>query len=674
MKRRLRSLRLARCIAATAAAAGALYAAPASAALGVGVMMQPPEGGLSITGASSIVSTGGSSTVIGMGFASGCTASVNIAGTVYSLSVTFVNSTELTVVLAPGTYAVSSPFWPLTVRNPSGATVTAMVFMINAVATPSSTLGANCILWLSPSSYSAGVWTDLCAYHQNASFGVDPTVGSFPGGATGLVFDGATVQAEKTGFSIEGGSALWMFVVSDMTTGGSVEGAAIYSSADQIRYNSSTVLTMYGGAGSPGVSISGTSRVGDTIGWYGYDVYGDAGNTNGILQGLGPPETTVSAPSVSLPATGTLYLGSLGSSSWFNGIMGDVVFANIHPTSTVIAAIYNYENQKYGLDLAPQILGVTLTQPGGGPIRIGGMNFSQGGTASTTFGGIGSLGSTTYRSTEAVEATVPSGSYSGMGDVTVTNADSEAFTKGGAQAIAPIVDAWACIGTPLVWWVRADQVTCAGGPCANGSNVTGAIDLSWMNSANPLTQPTMAYQPTWTASNASFGGAPTIHFGGSQFLSSSLFNFGADSWGDTISIVLVMKETAPSSGGALALSINNGSGGDEMIFISGKPYMSGQGNSAEWGSSVLGSAGIVYGYDNLIHSGTIGVSWNFGTLVTASPSGETPNYSPTITLGARSDGTFPMTVDIAEAMVVNTQLTSPMISCLTTLYSTEYGL
>lgn len=72
--------------------------------------------------ATSVSPTGGTSTIVGLNFMSGVTASVNILGLIVALTVTFVSSTQLSAVLPVGVY--STGLFPVTFTNPNGRSTT----------------------------------------------------------------------------------------------------------------------------------------------------------------------------------------------------------------------------------------------------------------------------------------------------------------------------------------------------------------------------------------------------------------------------------------------------------------------------------------------------------------------------------------------------------------------
>jgi hypothetical protein len=658
-----------------------------------------------VTGASSVVSTGGTLSIIGTGFESGAKAWVCLtvsangtcpAGTsIVWLTITFQSSTSLSAVLPSGTYPVSEPnFFPLTVINPSGMATTSSQFMINNVATPSSILAGNCLLWVTGSSYSSGTWTDLCTYGQSLTFSANPTVNSGDAqfnGQTSLTFDGATVKASKAGFSLESGNGLWCMAVSRMTTFATADTVWTYGTEALARYNTTTVLSTFGDAlGQSAAYTPGFTLTNQTIGWYGYDVFGSPDYTIGILQGLGPPESTSSPASWSIPSSATFIVGSqtTGGSNFFNGKLAELVCANEYPGATLIGEIYNYENAKYALDAQPSINNITAVQPTGGqPVRFGGSNLSQGGTAAAaSFGG--SLGSTTCRKSAssgmmcvAVEGTLASGTYSGMSNGTVTNADGQAFTQGNGIIVTPFDDPWAILGSTLVSWGSAGAVTCPGGSCTNGSNVSGAVDLSALG--NTWTQGTTANQPTLVSSDAHFGGQPSLAFTGSgssgEFLQVATANIGTGWWSSAVFFMSAVYVTGVESGSAGAVFTLVSGDFDCRLTTAGDPTVFLMTSSESVASNKFGVAGTLYCYATNIGTGsgtnTIGVNWQNGTEVNGSfTTGANLSGAINFAVGARTDGTIYIIGNIAEWFVANAVPNSTKLTALQGYFHTKYGL
>jgi hypothetical protein len=665
--------------------------------LGFGVARNTNCGQFSVTGVNAVVSTGGGVTIDGSGFTASPPplVSVSTSSGVTSLTgVTFVNSTRLTAT-APALPASSPSFWPMTVTLTNSCSLTEDIFMVNSVQTPGTTLGSNCLVWLPASSFDAGVgdagiWTDLCQYHQNAAFITEPPINNPDtnfNSQTTLTFDGgANSYAITNSFSLEGGHAIWCYTAARMTAFSTADTTVTYAANDLLRYNSATALAMYGKGVTTDVTYTpGATLTNDSIGFYGYEIQPqDAGvNTLGILQGLGPPEVTTTYANTAIPDAGVMQYGKYSTNQLMIGQIAEIVCANVYPPDGGVAQIAQYEEAKYLLASSPSITGVTAMQSAGNmPVRAAGSNFSQSGTMAG--GTIGSFGATTCRQhvttetmCDAVEGTVPSGTY-GVGssyDVTITNADLFAGTLSQGLSVAPYLDPWAILGDTLIGWQSASNVTCSGGgACSTGSTVTSAYDQSQFG--NTLSQATTLDMPTWNSSNAAFGGAPTIHFSGGQWLAATSFYYGT-AWASGMFVMCAVEETATPSSSGVALSYANG-GQYELRFSSANTpnLIIDSTSSLLWTGPEQNTAGTLYGYTTTLGSGsgTQGINWENGTEQTKSYSGLTAFSTASLSMGARTDGTQGLTGDIAECIEANAKPSSTLIGELQTYFHTEYGI
>ena len=510
-----------------------------------------------ISSVTNVGTSGGTALIFGSGFTS--TTQVQICKVPCTTWVkpnppmVYLTSTEIEAVVPPlpaGNYnLVLSDLSGFVTSSPAVLVVTTTTdpLACAAVFSPNSVIG-----WYRPDSISGATWVDRSTFAQNLVVTGAPTVAPDANfnnePALSLTGDGSQYALASSGWSLEGGTTLWMFMVS-RNTGGAFPCVAAYNGGGPLTTyfrNTGQIPNVF--ENSSGTNASwGVSEANNPIGWYGY-----ASSLNslvGVLVGIGPAEVN-SAGSFTLGISGGFSIGidvALNADDAFEGEIADVVAINVDAStvSGYYACLYNYANFRYALDAPPTIEGVTAINPDGGPFRVHGTNFSQGGSITT----LGSTVNSTFLSTAAVQAdTADSGYAPGQYNVTVTNADSFQITATNALTVATVLDPWGILGESVIQWFRADQFASPDEVPVTGSLVSGWPDLSQLG--NDLDQPTSINQPTWNASNTDFGGQPSIDFAGSQWL----FNSNLDNLTPTSLYVWVVYNQKTSTGGDISKS------------------------------------------------------------------------------------------------------------------------
>lgn len=637
----------------------------------------PPPAELSAT---NIDTNGGTGSIGGLYFVSGCTASVNINGTPTPLTITFLSSTSLQFTLASGTYTPSTGTgWPLTVTNPDTQSSTQSIFVITTEVSPATTMGANLIAWYRADSYATPTWDDLTGYAQNLTITGVPTYNSsdsnFNDQAT-VTWDGSTTYATKSGFSLQGGTVLWVMVIYRCTSSstGPYE-IASYSTTDnfEMRVQSSTLKSFWD---ETGLSISSGSTPANTVyAAYSY-IQGGSPPLLGSLVGIGGTEVDATGSGTTNPqATGLFQISNRFNTGYeFVGQIAEVIVCNVKPNSSQYSALYGYANFRYMIDTYPTVIGATDVQTTGGVIRISGTNFLSGATV-TVSGGIGYLGTATVLNSGSLEVTIPAGVYTpGLYDVTVANPDQESVSATAILQVVASADPWSILGNNCIGWYRADNIASPTSPPVTGSSVSGMVDISRLK--NDAIQSTGGNQPTWNSANTGIDGQPSVHFAGSQFLDVAAFNLSANT-GNTIYVWIVYGQaSAPASEGCF-VAYANGEWFDLRVETTGKPRVFWDASNLTWGTSLTGGYQALLGYATSTNTTTppIGINVSNGTAITGTGSQIAIVSGDALSIGGHTDGTITLNgCDIAEIVIANGSVTSGQLLAMQSYFSARYGV
>jgi len=645
-----------------------------------------PTTTLKITGASGVVSTGGVSTIGGVGFTATPmpTVWINTAPLPTQAKVTAGTTTSLTVTipaLAAGTYDVF-------VNNPGcGATTMRATMVVTAVENPSVTLGADMLGWHIASNISGSTWTDSpsAPYGQNLTFPSAPTVTTSDANfnnQTTVTYDGTATKATNASYSLEGGTTLWTFCVYRTTSATGQRTLASY-------------LPTSGGIAFHFYQVTGTSLVanasGTTVTWptsvatnvtyasYGYVSAPTSTATVGVMQAIGSSETSATSVLATETTPGTFGIGvDTGNNNFFAGQIAECVESRVKPSAAQYTKIYTYEQAKYAMDQAPTITASTTLPTAGGVVRIQGTNYLNG--ATILAGSLSVSGSTLRRSSpvSVYEATIGAGSYvSGTTyNETYDGPDNQTVTAPNLLSVASSLDPFGICGNHLVVWVRGDAAICSGAPCTTtGQSVTGATDLSaW---GNDLAQSTGAAQPTWNKANANGNGMPSFHFdstGGAQSLKTTTFDYETASAGAALYLWAVAYDNTNTAQCDLAAA-----GADVyLLFLNNSnvpQFKDGTFTSSSFASQLAHLFGA-YGYGNpwpTGGSGNVGVNLNNGTESTASGTTGSLANNGAFSIGAGTTGSNGCKADIFEVVGCNYAMGSTDKANMETYFHNRYG-
>lgn len=638
---------------------------------------------MTLTGITSTTTSGGTVTVNGTNFMTGTggapmvmTVKVSQSSVVSLSALAGGTSTSFQVLvpaLAAGDYDVL-----ISTQGCSELSFPAILH-ISSVATPSTTLGADLIFWASGAQLSGSTLSDLSSYAQNATCtGVTQTASdaNFNSQAT-LAFDGTTSHCTVASFSMETGTTPWIFAVTRETRSAS-SGDVVVNYHDgggtdwTTRYQSNKVATIVSGTGLTGFFGDATTYLNTSIAWYGYVANGSL-LTLGLNQGPSiNNESTLTGPNIVINNTGTLNIGEFqGGTQFLQGTIAEIVIARTKPSTAQFQAIYKYEDFKYAIDTDPSLDFVTTMQTTGGLIRLHGSSYWNGATIASP--GAFTSTATTFRSSKILEATVTAGTYTGPLNVNILNPDNRGQTFNGALKTTATQDPWAIYGSDLVYWGRADTITSPDASPTTGSAVSGLPDLSGMGQS--CVQSTSGNRPTWNSANANFNSQPSIHFGGSQYLTCAAFDYLSATYTGELFMWIVVRAPAPASTGSL---VSYRSTNPELrIEPTGKPDVFVATVSATWGSSISNLTSGVFAFGSGLNTATatVGVNVGNGVDVTNSGSATATTNGGTFAIGARADGTSSLASgDIAEVIVVNTAPTGTQKTNTQTYLHNRYGI
>lgn len=556
----------------------------------------PPPTDLSAT---NVGTTGGTGTITGANFVSGCTALAVINGTPTSLTITFVNSMELIYALATGTYTAGT--WPLEVTNPDGQSDTESIFVISTNQTPSTLFGAN--LKIQGIASTAVV---------SAGYVVSVPDSSGNGNAVTALAVGASQP------SYNAASSTFSQHKPSITFDGSTQGLGAVAS---LGLSGSGTLTFYAG-----VVLNGLSGIATVL------YYNDAGaelsldytstgiaeaqyaytsHARGVVASLNAPTCVVAAFTSGSPgslsisqdnqpaATTSTAVTNVTDNRLFsvgvrnngtNSAFGSIEICEFGVVNRAItlseqAALVQYLNLTYGVNAPPTIAGITPLAPStaGATARIGGTGFLVG--ATVTVAGIGTFTPTTVTATylDVTFGSIAAGIY----DVTVLNPDGLDDTATNALVVSN--------STPLQAWQGLAGTTCIG--CyipASAADVSSWADQSFLG--NALVQGTPANQPTFTASDPNFNGAPSLSgFNGTSTVLATAGNQNIDGGAGGLWIFAVIHQSA--TGSLYGLATNT-----QAMYVNldnGIPNVRDRSftNAIVWGSAISGTKLIEGGID-----------------------------------------------------------------------------
>lgn len=561
----------------------------------------PPPSEISAT---NVYTDGGSGTIQGANFVNGCTATTNINGTNYPLTISFVSATTLTFTLANaplGTYTPSSPGtgWPLTVTNPDGQSATKNVFVVSSVQTPQTTFGANLIAeYLADNATSTGgLLTGLTdsSLHSNDlnEFTAAPSVNASDSDFNGhksVQFNGTTQWTGRNPFTLNGsGSLYWLVVGKVLASTGADQIFAWYGAADiGFGFQNSTSelgptkITTFQVVTAPTVLNAGMMAVG--------------GNTTAGALKVSVDGGTIASGGTGVTAatSGKITLGARndGAGNFSNFKFAYLGVINVEPTANQISNFVAWAESQFNVTNAPQLKSVTNVAANTATvIRVYGANFLPGMTM-TVDGGVGALTANSITSTLA-EYQFPS-TAAGTYGCTLMNTDGRSTTAASSITVTSTaaLDPMVIAGSKVVFWGlcgsggNPQQIIPATPPLAAGGKISGQSDLSLCPNTGSVTQSTGANQPTWDSGNAGILNQPAmIGDGASSFASGGL----ALTTSNAFYAYMVVKQTS-TTGIQTALSL----GGPDysLRYDSGVPKSICQGltgtPTATWGSAVTG--------------------------------------------------------------------------------------
>lgn len=296
--------------------------------------------------------------------------------------------------------------------------------------------------------------------------------GDIPSALTGKTYNGLTLTAAATGFTVAGGTTSKTLTVSNtltlsgtdsstlnIGTGGTLGSAAFTASTAYAPAAGSASITTVGTIGSGtwqgsaiGISYGGTGQTSKAAAYnaltpittLGDIVYGDAANSATRLAG----NTTSSKRFLTQTGTGTVS----AAPGWNAIVDGDI-------PSALTGKTYN------GLTLTANATGFQVAGGTTAKTLVISNNLTFSGTDGSTLniGGGGTLGTGAY-ATIANYATLASPTFTGTpaaptaaADTNTTQVATTAFVVGQASSTNPVVDGTATVGTSLRY-ARADHV------------------------------------------------------------------------------------------------------------------------------------------------------------------------------------------------------------------------
>lgn len=622
----------------------------------------PPPSELTAT---NVGTSGGTGTISGLNFVSGCSAFAVIGGVATALTITFNSSTNLSFVLPAGSYTAGT--WNLTVTNPDGQFDVQPIFVVSASSSPATLFGAALKGWwiVGTGTLSGGAAATNGSlvdtiqdqsgngFHLTASGSARPTynaTASFcPSGLSypSVTCDGVANLLLAGMPGLDASTDLTIFIVFKSlatntnkvytmfgaNTGGSDQRWAI---SDQ----SGTSVVWLSSAGASGALLPEMSGV--QI-YYG-GMHGTSGSyTTNLSINNGPASNGTSAQTWSAFTTRHYSVGGASDASSFANLefVEAFVVAGHNPTSSEYKAAVSYLNFKY-INRSPTFSAATTMYQTGTGFRVQGGSFVNGASV-TLESAVGvQPTATTYVSSTVLEVAMPGTSITpGSYDITISNPDggaitqSTGFTVTGTRALTPmtVTGDLSCVG-----WFDGSSWT------LNGSAVSGLIDQSLLG--NTLLQATSANQPAITLADADFAGKNSWTLNGTTSFMATTGNL---SYGPTFG-------TAPSSGIGAALTMacvvkvdsSNPTGAllswwdvsVGLLTSAGRPQTSYGGGKATWATAVGGTVKHVLGTIPLQASTTISVDVNNSGTPAVSGTLSPSSTAHALSMGAFASATF----------------------------------
>ena len=552
----------------------------------------------------------------------------------------------------------------------------------NAIIDPSSIFGANLVAWyrgdsLVNTSGSVGTWNDKTANGNNltATGTAQPTYNSSSANFNNqptASFNGTSNVLTKGGMSGGGtGSTYYVFTVFKITAGTALSEIINIAS---VTANRTTLYMQTNSATEPGslfTEYGTTLGASGSMNWSATDcsasvlAVGGAGTIQTYLNEDNLDNLNVGVSSATNPtwANSELFVGGsgVGGVNFINGEIAEIVVVNITPATKQTNQLYKYAQNRYNVDPAITATSITNVSTSGGTARINGTGFNISTTVSNTV--LGSL-TVKYISSTIIEVTIPAAS-AGLYDVTITNTNTGlTYTKNSFINVvsSATFDPMVILGTTCVGWYMANQIT------SGASGASAITDQSLLG--NTLSQSTAVDQPTLNATDAAFNNQATLSFNGtSQYLATTAFNM------DTTSIsaifMFAVGECTSSSGEQTFGSYNS-----QQTFLelsSGTPRCGRGGNVALYGSTQTNVAKNFSGWIIVGSPGTVAVSVDNTSTVTASGTIIAPILNSAMAMGAETSPADYLTGKMACYIVCNAVPTSTQRANLQTWANGRFG-